>query len=110
MHPSNNPFGIFDRSYQLILNALSAYPDIKSACIFGSRAKGNYKQGSDIDIALKGENLDLKILTKLSDELNEELPIPYQIDLLIYQQITNHHLKIHIDSCGVPIYPANPVQ
>ncbi|MEW4901747.1 nucleotidyltransferase domain-containing protein [Clostridium tetani] len=45
--------------------------------MFGSRAKGNYKPGSDIDIAIYGENINLDILSKLNSILEEKSPMPY---------------------------------
>ncbi|MEW5845474.1 MAG: nucleotidyltransferase domain-containing protein [Bacteroidota bacterium] len=53
-------FGISEKSYLLIIDVLKSYPEVEAAIIFGSRAKGNYKNGSDIDLALIGESLIVK--------------------------------------------------
>ncbi|WP_414646601.1 nucleotidyltransferase domain-containing protein [Clostridium tetani] len=56
---------------------ISGFDEIEKAYIFGSRAKGNYKPGSDIDIAIYGENINLDILSKLNSILEEKSPMPY---------------------------------
>lgn len=53
----NNNFGISDFSFNCICDTLKKYEDIERALIFGSRAKGNYKKGSDIDLAIYGTEL-----------------------------------------------------
>ena len=72
-----NQFGISEKSFHLLNQALIRFPQIEETVIFGSRAKGNYKTGSDIDIAIKGKNCSPKIAWDLNAYLNEELPIPY---------------------------------
>lgn len=76
--------------------------------IFGSRAMGQEKRGSDIDIALIGKNLSSKQVTRISSILNQELPIPYFVDVLHYNTLENEQLKAHIDKEGKPLfYPVN---
>lgn len=58
-----NKFGLFDNDLETIVSVLSQYNKVDKAYIFGSRAKGNFKNGSDIDIALKGTELDFRIPT-----------------------------------------------
>jgi len=65
---------------------------------------GNYKACSDIDLALYGETVNLNTISKLSSLLNEELPIPYQIDILSHQQIKAKALKDHIENEGHIIF------
>jgi predicted nucleotidyltransferase len=96
-------FGLNETDSNHIKEAISHYPEIDQAIIFGSRAKGNYNSGSDIDIALKGNNLSNEILFKLRDELTEQLPLPYFFDLVIYNTITNKELIQHIDRAGKEI-------
>ncbi len=93
-------FGISEKSFKLILKTLNEHPEIEKAIIFGSRAIGNYKTGSDIDLALYGENLTRTIVDEVNSELNERLPIPYFIDVINYAEIKNKDLKEHIDSVG----------
>ncbi len=97
-------FGLTDTDFEQIKNALIHYPDIEQAIIFGSRAKGNFKPGSDIDLALKGKNITETTLMHLKEELEEKLPLPYFFDLLVYHTISNVQLTQHIDRVGKVIY------
>lgn len=90
-----------------VLNALRAEmavtPQLQSACIFGSRAKGNYRHGSDIDIALFGPDLTSEQLLALENRL-DDLLLPYQIDLCHVDTLQNLTLIEHIQRIGQPIY------
>lgn len=63
----------------------------------------NFITGSDVDIALKGE-IDLNVVVRVSQILNEETRLPYHFDILDYQTIQNIELKEHIDRVGVVLY------
>ena len=80
----------------LILKKLGADEII----LFGSRAKGNHRPGSDIDIALKGKNLDSSLLTQMESEY-QKLYFPWKLDLVIYDTIKNKNLRDHIDRVGI---------
>ncbi len=95
-----NNFGISERSYKIIIETLSRFPEIEQALIFGSRALGNAKPGSDIDIALFGDKLNDDILLKINSILNEKENIPYFIDILNFNNIENLELKKHIIDYG----------
>jgi len=97
-------YGLIERDMKYILEAVSKYPEIEEVIIFGSRAIGNYKKGSDVDIALKGQEINRKTVIRLSNDLNEEYPLPYFFDVLNYNDITNEELKKHIDNIGKVIY------
>lgn len=81
--------------------------NIREALIFGSRAKGNFRPGSDIDLALKGVGLTLKDILRLTAAL-DELDLPYHIDLVIYDRITEPDLKDHIDRLGIDLFQFAP--
>ncbi|WP_090928017.1 nucleotidyltransferase domain-containing protein [Salibacterium qingdaonense] len=100
----NNSFGITDKSYNLIQNALHQFPEIETVYIFGSRAMGYYRKGSDIDLAVAGEAVTEKVRGRLSTLLNEEIPIPYYVDVLHYEMIVESALKAHIDEEGRVFY------
>ncbi len=104
-----NPFGITPKSYQLIQDTFPKYPEIEEVIIFGSRAKGTYKHGSDIDLAIKGKHCNNKIAMNISGILNEELPIPYKIDIVSYNDLSNEDLKEHIDRVGKLFYEKNSI-
>lgn len=96
-------FGLKDSDIELILAVLRRYPDVEEAVIYGSRAMGNYKPGSDIDIALKG-SLQPETCINISVECNERLPLPYKFDIVAYSAITHPPLIEHIDHHGKTIY------
>ncbi len=97
-------FGITDKSYQLLIDTFSKQTEVEQVIIFGSRAKGNYKGGSDIDLAIKGNNITPKLAMDISAFLNEDLPIPYKIDVIDYASLEHAALKEHIDRAGIEFY------
>jgi len=100
----NNNFGIYEKSYSLFIKAISEYPQIEKAIIFGSRALGNYKKGSDIDLAIIGSEVNYEITSQLVNKLNEQLPIPYYTDVVNFNTIDNNELKQHILNEGKQCY------
>jgi uncharacterized protein len=104
VRPVKNRFGLLDADIVLIIKTLRRYPKVENAFIFGSRAKGNYENGSDVDIALKGPELDFGTISKISYWLNEETTMPYNFDVLNYESIQEPSLKEHIDRLGIEIY------
>lgn len=97
-------YGLPEEELDLIIEACAKLPEIEEALLFGSRAKGNYKRGSDVDLALKGEAVTGDTVLDLSVQLNQELPLPYFFDVLRYDSISNSDLVAHIDRVGVVIY------
>lgn len=100
-------FGISENSLALILESLAQWREIEGASIFGSRAMGNYKNGSDIDLVVYGIDVTEEIINKLSVQLNEELPIPYYFDIVHYESLTTTSLKAHIDTYAKTFYKRN---
>ena len=100
-------FGIPVKSMEMILNALASKPEIEKAAIFGSRSMGNYKNGSDIDLVIYGDQITAEIQNQLSIELNEKLPLPYYFDIIHYETLKHEGLKQHIDQFGKVFYPNN---
>ncbi|MEA1960833.1 MAG: nucleotidyltransferase domain-containing protein [Bacillota bacterium] len=96
-------FGLSAKSIDMIIEALSRWHEIEKAAIFGSRAMGNFKRGSDVDLVVYGSQITEEIVQHLSTLLNEELPLPYYFDVLHYESITDTDLKKHIDEYGVKI-------
>lgn len=86
-----------------IAQVFKQFSNIDSVLIFGSRAMGNDKKGSDVDLVLMGD-IDLSTLNKVKFLLNEETPLPYFFDVVIYNEIENQELKNHIDRYGKIIY------
>lgn len=96
-------FGLNNKNLNLIINCLKSFPEISQAKIFGSRAIGNYKPGSDVDIALYG-NIDQKLLAKIKAKLEDDISTPYLYDVIVYDQIENNNLIYHIDKYGIDLY------
>ena len=95
-------FGLPEDALQKICALFQAHSNISEAILFGSRAKGNFRNGSDIDIALKGAKIGLRTLTLIS-EAYQKLFLPWKLDLVIYETIENQELKEHIDRVGIKI-------
>jgi predicted nucleotidyltransferase len=79
------------------------YSQVDSVIIYGSRAMGNYKPYSDIDLTLIGTGINLSLLTKIEFDL-DDLLLPYKFDISIFNKITNTDLIIHIQQQGKEIY------
>ena len=99
-------YGLDENVIQQIKSVLGNFPEVEEVIIYGSRAKGNYKNGSDIDLTLKGKNVDLLILGKIDDHL-DDLLLPYKFDLSIYNQINSPELLEHIDRVGDLFFSRN---
>ncbi|TCP29722.1 nucleotidyltransferase-like protein [Scopulibacillus darangshiensis] len=97
-------YGLLERDFYYIKKALDKFSEIDQAILFGSRALGNYKKGSDIDLAIVGDDISDKTMADLYEWLNDIYPLPYMIDLQNYNSITNENLKNHIDTCGKELY------
>ncbi|HHX60200.1 MAG TPA: nucleotidyltransferase domain-containing protein [Epulopiscium sp.] len=97
-------YGLLDRDLKFILEAIGKHAEIEEVIIFGSRAMGNYKKGSDIDLALKGEKVSGKVVRRLSDDLEEEYPLPYFFDIVSYNDIADEAFKNHIDTIGISLW------
>jgi predicted nucleotidyltransferase len=82
------------------------YPNIEQAILYGSRAKGTFRNGSDIDLTLKGDALTHRELSRIEIEL-DDLLLPYKIDLSLFRQIDNPNLIEHIGRVGVVFYECN---
>ncbi len=96
-------FGLKQTTIDAINTVLRSFPEIEQVIIYGSRAKGTYKNGSDIDLTFKGNNLNSKIINKIDNQL-DDLLLPYTFDLSIFNQIKNPDLIAHIERVGIVFY------
>ena len=94
-----NDFGLSERTINELLRYFKTKPEIEKVLIYGSRAKGTYKNGSDIDFAIL-ENIDA---VKISSEL-DELSTPYKFDVTDYNNLTHEGLKNSIKNDGKLFY------
>ena len=95
--------GLKTHIIEKILSVLKQHAEVESAILYGSRAKGNFRPGSDIDLTLTGENLTYRILTRIEDEI-DDLLLPYLFDLSILRQIQNPNVVEHIHRVGLSFY------
>jgi len=100
--------GLTDRTVAQIHEVLARFPEVEKAMLYGSRAKGNFKQGSDIDLTLLGADVTKKILGQIQGELEDGL-LPYRFDLSIFSQITQADIIEHIRRSGVIFYEKKPL-
>jgi predicted nucleotidyltransferase len=87
---------------------LARHPKVEQAVLYGSRAKGNYKNGSDIDLTLHGQGLVHADLLKIMGEL-DDLLLPYTIDLSLFGDLKHEELIEHIRRVGVVFYEKKPL-
>lgn len=97
-------FGLKESDLEYIVKRISEFNEIEKVAIFGSRAKGNYKPGSDIDIAIMGEKVNFNVVARLHSSLEDEGPLPYLFDVVDYTHLDHEDLKSHIDRVGKVIY------
>ncbi len=96
-------YGLSEQVISSIVNVFQNYSELKEVVLYGSRAMGNYRNGSDIDITLKGEGLNLHTLNSISIDL-DNLMLPYTFDISILDHIDNQELINHIGRRGVLLY------
>jgi predicted nucleotidyltransferase len=106
---NNRTFGLLKSDLEKIVSILKRNKSIDKAILFGSRAKGDYKTGSDIDISIIGENLDLDDILKAKIEL-DNLSLPYKIDIIIHNRISETELIEHIHRVGITLFERNSPQ
>ena len=95
-----NRFGLTGRDMKTLFNIFEKYPVVKKIFIYGSRATGNYKQGSDIDLAIMNACKEELFICKMKCEI-EESSIPFAVDIANYNAIKHCELKDHIDGLAL---------
>jgi len=96
-------FGLTEETIDKINGVFAKYPQIEEAVLYGSRAKGNFKNGSDIDLVLKGKEIALDLIGKINSEIDDFL-LPYSFDISIFDQISSPDLLDHIKRKGIVFY------
>ena len=100
------PFGLPPATLEKLRGVFSRHDAIERVLIYGSRAKGNYHPGSDIDLTLMGREIPFSEFMRIEDEI-DDLMLPYSVDLSQYRQIANPDLLAHIDRVGMEVYRRN---
>ena len=100
-------FGLPQATRDKLCGVFSLHPDIHTVLVYGSRAKGNYRPGSDVDLSLQCESLEGSLpfaeFLQIQDEI-DDLMLPYTVDLSQYGQLINPDLLDHINRVGQPLY------
>lgn len=95
-------FGLSTKALTMIQHVFRSHAEIERVQVFGSRAIGNYRDNSDIDLVMWG-TIDQRQLGAINHEL-DDLPLPYQFDLKVYSDIEHQSLREHIDKFGKDLY------
>lgn len=97
-------YGLSAQTLQKILDVFARYPQVEEVVLYGSRARGDYKNGSDIDLTLRGGNeLTHTLVSRIANDLDDQL-LPYTIDLCIFENICNPEMVEQIERVGVALY------
>ena len=96
-------YGLKEHAIEKMNGVFAKFPEVEKVMLYGSRAKGTYRSGSDIDLTLLGPALNLKTLFRIENEL-DDLLLPYMIDLSVFEHIDNPDLVDHIRRMGKVFY------
>ena len=96
-------YGLKESDIEKIITVFRNFPQIEKAILYGSRAKGNFKPFSDIDLTLTGDLLNLSVLNQIEIQL-DDLLLPFTFDISDYNQISNPDLTDHIKRVGIEFY------
>lgn len=96
-------YGLKERDLKTIFEILDKYKEVKLVHIFGSRAKGTQKTGSDIDLAIMNEEVSDTTIIKIKSEL-EDSSLPYFVDLINFPEIKHSEFRDHINRVGKIFY------
>jgi predicted nucleotidyltransferase len=98
-----NSFGINELSINILKNIFSKYENIKEVNLYGSRAKGNHHDRSDVDLVICNSNIDRQLLGNLILEINNS-NFPYMVDIQVFENLKNEKLIEHINRVGKVFY------
>ncbi|MDR0581486.1 MAG: nucleotidyltransferase domain-containing protein [Prevotellaceae bacterium] len=96
-------FGLRDNDIEKLQSVFIRFPEVEKVVLYGSRAKGNYHDRSDIDLTMRGSRLDGTVSAEIAQAL-DDLLLPYMIDLSVYDRLSNPDLIEHINRAGKLFY------
>ena len=96
-------FGLPDKTIEKMRAVFAKYRHVEKVIIYGSRAKGNYKNGSDIDLTMLGDSITDRDRRDIFFEV-DNLPIPYMVDLSVFLKLNHTELEAHILRVGQIFY------
>ncbi len=97
------PYGLAPSIIEKLSRVFDHYQEIEEVILYGSRAKGNFSEGSDIDLTIKGKDIDPSIIQKLTIEI-DDLMLPWLVDINLFEHINSEALTDHINRVGISIY------
>lgn len=100
---SEQKTGLTKKTISKIQECFSHFDDVEKVLLYGSRAKGNFRKGSDIDLCIKGKNATTSTVLKIENEI-DDLMLPYSFDISIYHLIDNPEFIDHIDRVGITFF------
>jgi len=103
MNPDPRQTGLAVAVLARLREGFAACPGVEQVMLYGSRAMGTARAGSDIDLAFKGRELTHRDLSTIANRL-DDLLLPYRIDLALYSQIDNPALREYVDRVGIVLY------
>jgi uncharacterized protein len=95
--------GLSGETVERITGLMADFPAVERAVLFGSRAKGTHKRGSDIDLAISGTALDWRTVGRLYDAL-DDLMLPYRFSLILFDAGTDPDVTAHIERVGIVLF------
>ncbi len=96
-------FNLPDTAVEKLKHIFKSYPDISKVWLYGSRAMGTHRTGSDIDLCIEANSLTTKQLLQIENEI-DDLLLPWKVDLSLKHQIDNEALLDHIKKVAVVFY------
>ena len=96
-------YGLTDIELRKLIGAITESPEVEEIILYGSRARGNYRRYSDIDLTLTGESLERRTLYRILERI-ADLLLPYEIDLSIKSELDYQPLLDEINTEGITIY------
>ena len=99
-------YGLSNKNIYRIRQIFKLYPEVEKVFLFGSRARGRFRSASDVDLALQGAFIRLETVLRISRML-DDLMLPIQFDLVVYDHIRDPNLLRQIDEDGVCLYQKN---
>ena len=101
-----NKYGLTQRDIQTLFGIFGKFKEVKSVYIYGSRAKGTYKFGSDIDLAIMNEGVSDRTINDIIEEMQES-DLPYFVDITNFATLNHKELAEQIQKMGIPFYSCN---
>lgn len=99
-----NEFGLSEKSMGIIFSIYEKYPQIERVIVYGSRAMGNFREGSDIDMTIIADGVfSDDDLLRVADDFDNSM-LPYLVDVSDFSQLKSESLKDHIRRRGKVLY------